>query len=568
MLKTSKVKTKLIGSFLIVAILVCIVGMIGGIALERVYKNSEEMYTMNFKSIDKLLNIRKNLGELKGEVLVILNEKDPDKIVEAEKNINNVVEQNNKYIEEYDKLPFIEEEKEFWTNFKGDLYKYRKIRNNIIDAVKVNDYDTAQKEYNNIQSVKDSMMNNIDKVIDINENNAKEVNDNTYSIYIKCSTLMKVLSVVGLVIAILIGYFMSIGIERPLNKIKEFAEQLANYDFSNPIAVTRKDEFAQTGMALNKAQKNVRELVRIIMDQLQEISASSEQLSATVQEISSKTEEIDESINNIASGIQESSATTEELSASIQEVDSSINMLSSKASTGSNNSNEFKEHAIKVKDNSQKAIEETRKIYDEKQKNMEKAIEDGKVVDSIKVMADTISGIAEQTNLLALNAAIEAARAGEQGKGFAVVADEVRALAEQSSEAVASIKETIIKVQNAFKSSVGTGSDILKFIDTKVYEQFDAYGQTGNEYYNASSFVSQMSDEIASMSEEITATVGQVSGAIQNMAETAQKSSEEVISVKDGVHDTAKSVEQLAITAQHQAELAQKINEMVQKFRV
>ena len=87
---------------------------------------------------------------------------------------------------------------------------------------------------------------------------------------------------------------------------------------------------------------------------------------------------------------------------------------------------------------------------------MEKAIEDGKVVDSIKVMADTIASIAEQTNLLALNAAIEAARAGEQGKGFAVVAEEVRKLAEQSAEAVINIQDTISKSSKAFKSSIDT----------------------------------------------------------------------------------------------------------------
>ena len=186
-------------------------------------------------------------------------------------------------------------------------------------------------------------------------------------------------------------------------------------------------------VALNTAQENVSSLVKVIMENSQDISASSEELSATVQELSSKAITIDQAVDTIASGMQESSAATEEISASIEEVDSSINILSSKAMEGSNNANQSKERATEVKNNSQKAIEETRKIYAEKQNKMAKAIEDGKVVDSIKVMADTIGSIAEQTNLLALNAAIEAARAGEQGKGFAVVAEEVRKLAEAIS---------------------------------------------------------------------------------------------------------------------------------------
>ena len=169
------------------------------------------------------------------------------------------------------------------------------------------------------------------------------------------------------------------------------------------------------------------------MENSQDISASSEELSATAEELSSKAISIDEAVNNIANGMQDSSAASEEISASVQEVDSSINELSEKAMEGSNNANKSKERATEVQNNSKKAIDETRKLYVEKENKMLQVIENGKVVDNIKIMADTIGSIAEQTNLLALNAAIEAARAGEQGKGFAVVAEEVRKLAEQSS---------------------------------------------------------------------------------------------------------------------------------------
>ena len=160
-------------------------------------------------------------------------------------------------------------------------------------------------------------------------------------------------------------------------------------------------------------------------------------------------------------------------------------------------------------------------------------------------MADTIASISEQTNLLALNAAIEAARAGEQGKGFAVVAEEVKKLAEQSSEAVKSIQETIIEVQGAFKNSFDTGSDILEFINKDVDPQFEAYEKTGNQYYDDSEFVTNMSEEIASMSEEVTATINQVSEAVQNTAETSQKSSENAETIKDSINETTKAIEQL-----------------------
>ena len=90
------------------------------------------------------------------------------------------------------------------------------------------------------------------------------------------------------------------------------------YDFSTPIVITRKDEFGQTGVALNKSQENVNNLVKEIMENSQDISAYSEELSATAEERSSKAMSIDEAVNNIASGMQESSAASEEISASVQ----------------------------------------------------------------------------------------------------------------------------------------------------------------------------------------------------------------------------------------------------------
>lgn len=377
-----------------------------------------------------------------------------------------------------------------------------------------------------------------------------------------------ILLIASLCVAIILAYIVSKQIVNPLIKIKDFALRLSSYDFSSPISFKSNDEFGQTADALNKAQENVSGLVKIIVEDSENIGASSEELSATVEELFSKSVIIDESIDSISTKIQENGAVTEEISASMEEVDASINLLSSKSMDGSNVSNSAKKRAITVKDNSEKAIKETREIYNEKKEKMEKAIEDGKVVDSIKIMADTIGDIADQTNLLALNAAIEAARAGDQGKGFAVVAEEVRSLAEQSAKAVKNIQETILKVQYAFKSSIEAGSDILEFVNTKVNSQLDDYGATGNKYHDDSEFVSQVSDEIAAMSQEITATVGQVSEAVQNMAESSQESSEKAEDIRESIRETTKAIEQVAQSAQSQAELAQKLNEMIQKFKI
>jgi len=564
------VKKKLVSVFSVVCIFIVLIGVEGILSSAKINDNARGIYSDNLISITDLEEIQGNVNETRAKIITIVFERDINKLDKHIEAIDDIDKEHQKFLDEYDSLPVIsQEEEELYADFANDLLKYKELRTKIIDLAKANNYDEAFKLYNSdVVTVTDNMLEKIQRCIDINQNLAKQSYlDNTTQFNSVRYTIL-IFTGVGFLIILFMAYILNKNIMNPLIKIKDYAQRLSNYDFSTPIIITRKDEFGQTGNALNTAQENVSNLVKVIMENSQDISASSEELSATVQELSSTAITIDQAVDTIAFGMHESSAASEEISASTEEVDASINVLSSKAMEGSNNANNSKERATEVKNNSQKAINETREIYAEKQNNMAKAIEDGKVVDSIKVMADTIGDIAEQTNLLALNAAIEAARAGEQGKGFAVVAEEVRKLAEDSSQAVINIQDTIIKVQEAFKSSIDTGSDILEFINTKVDEQFNAYGETGNKYYNDSELVSKMSEEIAAMSEEITATVGQVSEAVQNMAEASQKSSEEAEIIKESMSETTRTIEKVALTTQNQVEIARNLNEIVQKFKL
>ncbi|MZK52666.1 methyl-accepting chemotaxis protein [Clostridium beijerinckii] len=563
------VKKKLVLVFFVICILIAAIGTEGILSSAKINDNAEVLYTNNLTSIKDLGEIKGNINDMRATYNRLVFERDKTKLDDYLKVINGLDIKNDKSMKDYESVITLSEEKQTYNDLKNDLAKYIEVRNKAIEFAKNGDYDEAIKISNSdLTTIKNSLLENIQKSIDANAKSAEQANLNSMAQFKSVRYTILIFTSIAFVIILFMAYMLSKNILNQLREIKDFAKRLSTYDFATEITITRGDEFGQTGAALNTAQENVKNLVKVIMENSQDLSASSEELSATVEEISSKANTIDQAVDNITSAIQESSATTEEISASIEEVDSSINVLSSKAMEGSNNASESKKKSMEVKTNSQKAISETRELYIEKQEKMQKAIEDGKVVESIKVMAETIGGIAEQTNLLALNAAIEAARAGEQGKGFAVVAEEVRKLAEQSSDAVINIQDTINKVQLAFNSSISTGSDILEFISKNVEEQFNDYSEVGNKYYNDSNFVSNMSEEIAAMSEEITATVGQVSEAIQNMAQTSQKSSEEAEMIKDSMNETTKAIEQVALTAQSQAELAQKLNEMVQKFKI
>ena len=566
--KKVKVRTKLIISFLVLSLLISIVGTVGTVSLKNVSINSENMYNDNMQSVYMLTDMRQNLTEAKSDILQLVYVKDSTKRADLEKDIQSNTDENNNYIASYEKLPMTAEKEQNYQIFKDQLQQYRNIKENLLSLVDNNNYVEAANQYTKLSEADATMFETLDKLVNANLDDAEKSNSDNHALYISSNILIIILSFVGFIIAILLGLIISKDVNTPLQKIKSFAVKLSKYDFSSPLNIDRGDEFGQTGIALNEAQKNVNTLVKSIMDNAEDISASSEELSATCEELSSNSVTIDEAITKITNGIEENSAASEEISASVQEVNSNISNLSMAAVEGSNNASVSKERATKVKNNSKEAIDKSRQIYAEKRDKMLKVIEEGKVVDSIKIMADTIASIAEQTNLLALNAAIEAARAGEQGKGFAVVAEEVKKLAEQSSEAVTNIQDTIVKVQQSFKSSIDTGKDILQFINTDVHQQFDAYEETGNHYYDDSDFVSILSGELASMSEEITATIGQVDEAVQNMAQSSQKSSEQSDTIKGSIDETTKAIEQVAITAQSQAELAQKLNEIVHKFKI
>jgi methyl-accepting chemotaxis protein len=568
-LKNTKVKTKLISSFIIVAILIVVVGAVGIISLKTININSDEMYSNRLQSVYILTDMKQDLTEGRADLLKLVYQKDPAKKAGTEKDYSTNMDSANNYILAYEKLSMNSVEKQLWPVFKNQLEEYSTNSENVMKFVDSNNFAAANDELcNKVTPARNNMLATLDKVIKSNLQSAKENNLSSDSVYKGANIINNILIAVGLLLAIGIGLILSRDINVPLMKMVDMAENLASFDLTHNYQFNRKDEFGKTGGALAKAQENIKELINAIMNNSQDMSASSEELSATVEELSSKTEEIDSAVANIASGVEETSASSEEITASVEEVGSNINELSQKAMDGSDNASKSKERAVGADKDGKEILTGIQNIYEEKKKNMLKSIEDGKIVDNIRIMADTIASIAEQTNLLALNAAIEAARAGEQGKGFAVVAEEVRMLAEQSSEAVNGIQDTIVKVQNAFANLSGNSNAILTFINEDVYSGLGKFGKVIEQYNNDSDFVSGMSEEIASMAEELSVTVGQVNEGVQNMAHTAQKSNENVEIIRNSIDETSKAAQQVALTPQSQAELAQKLNEMVQNFKL
>ena len=380
--------------------------------------------------------------------------------------------------------------------------------------------------------------------------------------------ILMLITAIGILAGIISAIRLNKLIIKRIKNIGILAERLAVYNISQDLTITRNDEIGSIAAALNVAQKNIRDLIQAILDESCNMSALSEELSATVQEVSSKLNAVDNSSKEINITMTETSATAEEISASIQEVNLSMESLANKASDASINAGKIRKRAEKVKSDSKIAIDGTTQVYEQKEKNILKAIEAVKVVDEVKVMAEVIAGISEQTNLLALNAAIEAARAGESGKGFAVVAEEVRKLAEESSQTVETIQSTIAKIQAAFKNLSDNSKDVLNFMANEVTSELNAYSKMGDKYNKDGEFVSSMSEELVAMAQQVEATVEQITEALQSTASGIQNSSLNTEAIQMEIESSALAINQVVRASNGQTEIAVKLTALVQKFKI
>lgn len=368
--------------------------------------------------------------------------------------------------------------------------------------------------------------------------------------------------------SLIVAFFITRWINSPIDQLKEAFEIASTGDLTVETSITSKDEFGILGNNYNLMMRNIRKLIKEVMENSATVENASQQLSATVEEITAQTETINTSTQEIAAGMEEASATTEEVSASGTEVAKSTNDLAQKALDGSNAVHEINQRATKIKKNAVDSTELAKSIYSDKQVRIRKSIEDGKVVLQIEKMADIIADIADQTNLLALNASIEAARAGEHGKGFAVVADEIRKLAEESTNTISEIQGIVRKVMENFLGLSDQAHEVLTFIDEKVIPDYRMLEETGIQYQKDADYMGQLFEDLAANTEEISVSIDQINQAIEQVASASEESAANSTEISGNTAEVAKAVEDMANVALNQADLAQKLSALVNKFKV
>ena len=442
---------------------------------------------------------------------------------------------------------------------------------NAIETYKKGDKETARFMVTNsgYEASKKSMMSYLELFETIINEEAQVY---TAEIMVQTNFLFNIIIVTSLLLVVFI-LFVFVNLSKKISRLTEISDKMTELasnegDLTSQLDIKSNDEVGKIGAAFNKMIANLRGLIIEVNNTTGVVANETLRLEDTINEVSARMKGINQSVEEITGGAEELSATTQEVNAFTEEIGAATIQLQAKAEEAKSSAREIQERALIIKDKSAKAIERGNTIYEEKYANIKRAIQEGRVVEEVKVMADSIGSIAAQTNLLALNAAIEAARVGEAGKGFAVVADEVRKLAEQSGEAVTNIHNVVEKVHGAFENLSIGAQEVLDFMSNEMKPSYELLTNTGEQYGKDAQFINRMSEEIFSAVNTMSNSIEQVSASIQNVSSIAQQSAAGTEEISATVGESVEAIDEVVESSRNQAKMATGLKELVHRFKI
>ena len=357
-------------------------------------------------------------------------------------------------------------------------------------------------------------------------------------------------------------------IARPLRKVTVEAEIIANGDLSRePYIHKANDEIGKLANAFNTMKDNLQAMLTGIQHNAehlsasaQELAASSEQVRATSESVASRVVDTTDIARTTNGSAHESARATNETSTGIQKIaEFAQDLLHNSMSMNSNAITGAKKitHAQQQMDTIHKSTSNISKLTE---KLSTQSTEIGLIT---KVITD----LSDQTNLLALNAAIEAARAGEHGKGFAVVADEVRKLAEQSKASAEQIVTLTIGIQNDTNNVERAVEDGLKSV-TEGVEVIDEAGNAFTSITNAIQKVASQVEHISAASQQISASAEQVSASVAQIAHGSEESVAQFEMIAAATEQQSATMSQISNVSMDLSQNAQELKQLISKFKL
>ncbi len=385
----------------------------------------------------------------------------------------------------------------------------------------------------------------------------------------RLATILIIVAVIAILIEAAVVVFMISAMSKGIGRVNVFAGNLADGDFTiDPIQVKTVDEVGTMSRSLNDMYKSNKDVIQGISEYAVELDESSKKLNEASKELSSRFEEIQKFMSNVNEDMLNTSAATQQVNASSEEVLSNVNLLTGQTEENMQMSKDIKVRAADVEKSSKEAYESATNLTVQFEDRLNRSIENAKVVETISVMADSISGIAEEINLLSLNASIEAARAGEAGRGFAVVATEIGNLAGSTSTTVSQIQSTIAEVQTAFEDLTEAAKGMLDFVENTVTPDYNKFVDVAGQYGQDADAFEESSSQISDMATNIRSIMGEVSSAIQNIAEATQETTDISGQIMDSIVVANDHVGNVASMSAKQEAIADDLTETVGHFKL
>lgn len=488
---------------------------------------------------------------------------------------------NDRYVDEYKEL---QEELDNILNPLENVFTepkehfiYQQIKDNDKDITELflnklvgkdqneNEIITTQIQIGTKKNANVNLINRLMDVVTEEQNNAIDnVNNSMNNSIIYLIVINAISILLGFIIMLVVNSFIS----HHLRRVVEATKTIAKGDLTiEPLTYKGKDEIGQLSEAVNSLNTNIKTIVEKVAAASHAVTNSSEALMLSSKEVKEGSEQMVITMDELATGAESQASSASDLAERMGRFVDAVQSSQQNGrdvATSSQQVLNLTAEGMKLMRESVQQMDEIDKIVST---SVEKVIGLEKKSEEIFHLVEVVKDIADQTNLLALNAAIEAARAGEHGRGFAVVADEVRKLAEEVAESVTEITEIVTSIQNETDEVVAT----LNGGYDEVKEGIEQIEKTGESFNAIDHFISQMVDNITSVAdrlEEIAKNSEQMNNLITDIAAVSEQAAAGVEQSSAATEETSNSMDEISSNAEELAKLAEQLNKEISAFKI
>jgi methyl-accepting chemotaxis protein len=526
--------------FAFIALLTLILGVFSIYQMREIRQSSidfEENVLPSVTSLDDITSLTLRLRVLSYRLLI---NREPANLQKTAALFDQRISQVEAARTGYEKLIFMDAERSLYKEFEKLWGDYLQLKNRMMQLSSTNQLDELKAVLNEeLLKNSDAINSILGKLIDLNTGTTKASNLNAANRYSSAVTTAVVLIAIVALLTVVLAWLLTRSIVQPVDQALRAAEEIASGDLTKQIQVIGTDEPARLLIAMRTMQEKLRHT-------LERIAGSSTQLAAASEELSSITDESARGLNRQNDEIQMAATAVTEMSSAVEEVARNAITTSEASKNSAGSAHEGQERVMETVssiEHMSTEVQTTARLVGDLA-NQSRDI--GKVLDVIR-------GLADQTNLLALNAAIEAARAGEAGRGFAVVADEVRALAHRTQESTREIEQMILSIQSGTEQAVNS----MDSSSSRAGLTLDVARRAGTALEEITRAISEINERnlvIASAAEEQAQVAREVDRNLVNIRDLSTQSSE-------GARDTTAASQELS-------RLAVELNTLVSHFKV